>query len=247
MRGASGNCARAQVLLPTPRTRRRKKLCRGCRVSRGMLPPPCRHHFSTNYDGVLSATPRRVNDGFQVPRADNPFLPSVKSAKSIAARRRGSVSTHVTNVGKLLARHAGTPMRRYARPLTMTGVSIRLPGGRSSELIRDLLAVFELLPGIEQPNIEASKVLHIAGDKGQVMLKGSGRDLRIGCGRATAGTIPVSHESPPDCRGRRVKRQDAPVELPGEILFYPSLKSFTTGSFSYLPRASDELPNRLCR
>lgn len=114
-------------------------------------------------------------------------------------------------------------------------------------MIEDLSAVFERLPRIEQPNVEVLKVLYIAGDKGQVMLNGNRRDLRIGCGRATAGTIPVSHESPPDGCGRRVKRQDAPVELPGEILFDPSLKLFATGLLSHLPGASDEFPHGLCR
>ena len=75
------------------------------------------------------------------------------------------------------------------------------------------------MPWIEQPNIEASKILHVARDKGQVMPNGGCCDLRIGCGRATAGATPVLHESPPDRSGRRVEWQDAPVELPGEFLF----------------------------
>ncbi len=79
------------------------------------------------------------------------------------------------------------------------------------------------------------------------MLNGSRRDLRIGCGRAAAGTILVPHEAAPDCCGRRIKRQDAPVKLPGEIMLYPSLKSLAAGMFLYLPRASDEFPNGLCR
>ena len=56
-----------------------------------------------------------------------------------------------------------------------------------AEVIEELFAAFEMLPRIEQPNIEAPKVLHIAGDEGQVMLNGRCRDLRVGCGRATAG------------------------------------------------------------
>ena len=78
------------------------------------------------------------------------------------------------------------------------------------------------------------------------MLNGRRRDLYIGCGRATADTIPVPHESPPDCRGRRVQRQDAPVELLGEILFDPPLESLATGFFHQPSRASDEFPNGLC-
>jgi len=112
--------------------------------------------------------------------------------------------------------------------------------GHPCEVLEGLLGVFEILPRIEQPNIEVPKILHIAGDKGQVMLNGSRCDLRIGCGRATAGTIPVPHEAPPDRCGRRVKRQDAPIELPGEILLDPPLKLFAAGLFLYPPRASDE-------
>ena len=102
------------------------------------------------------------------------------------------------------------------------------------------------MPRIEQPNIEASKILHVARDKGQVVLNGGCCDLRTGCGRATAGAIPVPHESPPDRSGRRVEWQDAPVELPGEILFDPSLKLFATGVILYLPGASDEFSYGLC-
>jgi hypothetical protein len=115
------------------------------------------------------------------------------------------------------------------------------------QVIEDLAAIFKILPRVEQPNIEVPKVLHITRDEGQVVLRGRRRDLRIGCGRAPACTIPVPHEAPPDNRGRRVKRQDAPVELPGEILFDPSLKSVATSLLPYLPRASDEFSDGLCR
>ncbi|MCY4607123.1 MAG: hypothetical protein OXD40_00785 [bacterium] len=114
-------------------------------------------------------------------------------------------------------------------------------------MIEDPLPVFGILPRIQHPNTEVSKILHVAGGKGQVMLNGNRRDLRIGCGGATAGTVPVTHESSPDCRSRRVKRQDAPFELPGEIVSDPSLKSFATGLFPDLPRASDKFPDGLCR
>ena len=59
--------------------------------------------------------------------------------------------------------------------------------------------------------------------------------------------IPVSHESPPDCCGRRVKRQEAAVELPGEIVFNPSFEACASGLFPYPPRAPKELPEGLCR
>ena len=114
-------------------------------------------------------------------------------------------------------------------------------------MIEGLLGIIDILPRIEQSNIEVPKILHIARDQGQVVLNGSCCDLRIGRGRAVAGAIPVPHESPPDRCGRRVKRQDAPVELPGQILFDPSLKLFATSLFPYLPRASDEFPYGLCR
>ena len=168
-------------------------------------------------------------------------------------------------------RQRDTPVRRVgghprhregAAPLSPTGVDSgtsrdhvrrpstairRPPDAPPADVIEELLAVVEILPRIEQLNIEAPKILHVAGNESQVMLNGSRSDLRIGCRRATAGTIPVPHESPPDCRCRCVKRQDAPVELPGEILFDPSLKAFATGLFPYLPRASDEFPDGLCR
>ena len=72
------------------------------------------------------------------------------------------------------------------------------------------------------------------------MLNGSCCNLCIGCRWAAAGAIPVAHKSSPNRCGRRVKRQDAPVELPGEILLDPSLKLLAAGLFPYLPRASDE-------
>ena len=114
-------------------------------------------------------------------------------------------------------------------------------------MIKSLLGVFEILPRIEQPNMEDSKILHIARYKGQAMPNCSRYDLRIGCGKETANAIPATHESPPSDCGRHVERQDAPVELPGKILFDPSLKLFSTGLFPYLPRASDEFSYGLCR
>ena len=67
----------------------------------------------------------------------------------------------------------------------------------------------------------------------------------IGCSWGAAGTIAVSHEAPPD-RGRMaVERQDAPVELPGKVLFDPSLKSFATFLFPYLPSAPNDLSDGL--
>ena len=50
-------------------------------------------------------------------------------------------------------------------------------------MIEGLSGVFEILPRIEQSNIEVLKILHIARDKGQVMLNGSRSDLCIGCGK----------------------------------------------------------------
>ena len=77
------------------------------------------------------------------------------------------------------------------------------------------------------------------------MLNGYRGDLGIGCGWGASGSIAVSHEAPPD-RGRTaVERQDAPVELPGKVLFDPSLKSFATLLFRYLPSAPNELSDGL--
>ena len=60
------------------------------------------------------------------------------------------------------------------------------------------------------------------------------------------GSVPVPHRRPPDRSGRRIKRQDVLVELPGETLFDPSLELFATGLFPCLPRASNEFSHGLC-
>ena len=79
------------------------------------------------------------------------------------------------------------------------------------------------------------------------MLNGYRGDLGIGCAWGASGTIAVSHEAPPDCGRTAVERQDAPVELPGKVLFDPSLKSFATLLFRYLPSAPNELSDGHCQ
>ena len=77
------------------------------------------------------------------------------------------------------------------------------------------------------------------------MLDGYRCDLGIGCGWGAAGTIAVSHEASPYSGRTAVERQDAPIELPGKFLFDPSLKSFATLLFPYLPSAPNELSDGL--
>ena len=112
-------------------------------------------------------------------------------------------------------------------------------------MTENLIVILDNLPRIEQLNIEVPEILHISGHEDQLVLNGYRCDLGIGGGWGASGTIAVSHEAPPD-RGRTaVERQDAPVELPGKVLFDPSLKSFATLLFPYLPSASNELSDGL--
>ena len=113
-------------------------------------------------------------------------------------------------------------------------------------MTENLIVILDNLPRIEQLNIEVPEILHIPGHEDQIMLNSYRRDLGIGCRWRAAGTIAVSHEAPPDCGGTTVKWQGAPVELPGKVLFDPSLKSFATRLFLYLPRASNKFSDGLC-
>ena len=72
------------------------------------------------------------------------------------------------------------------------------------------------------------------------MLSGHRGDLGVGCGGPAAGAIAIAHEASPYGGRTAVKRQDAPVELPGKVLLDPSLKSFSTLMLPYFPSASNE-------
>ena len=77
-------------------------------------------------------------------------------------------------------------------------------------------------------------------------MNGYGCDLGISCGRRAASTIAIAHEAPPNRDRTAVKRQDASVELSGEILCDPSLVSFPPRLFLYLPCASNKFSDGLC-
>ena len=112
-------------------------------------------------------------------------------------------------------------------------------------MTENLFVSLVICPRIKQPNPKVHEILHIPSHEDQLMLNGYRCDLGIGCGWGASGTIALSHEAPPD-RGRAaVERQDAPVELPGKVLFDPSLKSFATLLLPYLPSAPNELSDDL--
>ena len=72
------------------------------------------------------------------------------------------------------------------------------------------------------------------------MLNGYRRDLGIGCGRRAASPVAVSHEASPYCGRRAVEWQHAAVELSGQILFDPFLKTFASRLLPDLSRTSNE-------
>ena len=110
-------------------------------------------------------------------------------------------------------------------------------------MTENLLVILVNSPRIEQLKSQVLEILNIPGHEDHLMLNGNRCDLGISCGWGASGTIAVSHEAPPDRGCAVVERQDAPVELPGKILLDPSLKSFATRLFPYLPRTSNELSN----
>ncbi len=73
------------------------------------------------------------------------------------------------------------------------------------------------------------------------MLNGHRGDVGVGCGGPAAGAIAIAHEASPYGGRTAVKRQDAPVELPGKVLLDPSLKLFAMLLLPYFPSASNEL------
>ena len=74
------------------------------------------------------------------------------------------------------------------------------------------------MPRIEQPNVEPGEVPDISRHQNQSMLNGHGGNLGVGGCGAAAGAIAVAHEASPDGGRADVERQDASVELPGEVL-----------------------------
>ena len=112
-------------------------------------------------------------------------------------------------------------------------------------MTENLIVILVISPRIKQVNLKVHEILHIPGHEGQLVLNGYRCDLGIGCGWGTSGTIAISHEAPPDRCRAAVERQDAPVELPGKVLFDPSLKSFATLLLPYLPSAPNEFSDGL--
>lgn len=100
-------------------------------------------------------------------------------------------------------------------------------------------------PWIEQINVELGEVPHIPGHEHQLVLNGHGGDPGVGGDRAAAEAIAVAYEASPNGGRAAVERQDAPIELPGEMLLDPFLVSFATLLFLHLPNASNELPDGL--
>ena len=112
-------------------------------------------------------------------------------------------------------------------------------------MTESLIEILVNSPRIKQLNLEVHEILHISGHEDHLMLNGYRCDLGIGCGWGASGTIAVSHEASPYGGRTSVERQDAPVELPGKVLFDPFLKSFATLLFPYLPSAPNELSDGL--